>query len=102
MSILAPFFLRTVMYGIVVGLSCELCSGRWWGSAITCFSYPACHATFACLSSRPVLVSFEWVENSVPPIVEVEDRHVEYKHWIVHPPMAAETSSPSVHQVSQD
>jgi len=30
-------------------------------------------------------VSFERVENSVPPIVEVEDRHVQHKHWIVHP-----------------
>jgi len=51
--------------------------------------------------SGPVFVSFEWVESSCPTVGEVEDRHVEHKHWIVHPPTPAENSSPSVHQISQ-
>jgi hypothetical protein len=44
--------------------------------------------------SRAVFVNFEWVENTIPTIVDVEDRHVKDKHWIVHSPAAAKHSSP--------
>jgi hypothetical protein len=46
----------------------------------------ACHQIPPCrdLSSRTVFVSLERVENSVPSIAEIEDRHVENKHRIVH------------------
>jgi len=30
------------------------------------------------------------VEGAVPPAIEVEDRHVEHKHRIVHSPIAPE------------
>jgi hypothetical protein len=35
-------------------------------------------------------MSLEWIENSVPAIADVEDRHVENKHWVVHSPAAPE------------
>jgi hypothetical protein len=48
-------------------------------------------------------VSFDGVESAVPSIVDVEDRHVEHKHWIVHSaatkyfsPSGCETSSIAV------
>jgi hypothetical protein len=51
------------------------------------------HASLRHLS-RAVFVTSEWVESAVPPVGEVEDRHVEYKHRIVHSPAAPEHFSP--------
>jgi hypothetical protein len=44
-------------------------------------------------------VSLERVEGSIPSIADVENRHVEDKHWIVHA-AAAKYSSPSAPQTS--
>jgi hypothetical protein len=44
-------------------------------------------------------VSLERIESSIPAIADVEDRHVEHQHWIVHSP-AAKYSSPPVRQIS--
>jgi hypothetical protein len=44
-------------------------------------------------------MSLEWIESSIPPIADGEDRHVEHQHWIVHSP-AAKYSSPPVRQIS--
>jgi hypothetical protein len=55
-----------------------------------------CHDEVWVISSRPVLVSFAWVESAVPPIADVEDRHVEDKHRIVHSPPMPEHFSPCV------
>jgi hypothetical protein len=35
-------------------------------------------------------VSLQWVERAVPAVVEIEDRHVEHEHWIVHSPATPE------------
>ena len=47
------------------------------------------HASLRHLS-RAVFVNFELVESAVPPVGEVEDRHVEHKHRIMHSPAAPE------------
>jgi hypothetical protein len=44
-------------------------------------------------------VSLERVENSIPAIADVEDRHVEHEHWIVHS-LAAKYSSPRIRDTS--
>ena len=42
-------------------------------------------------------MNFAWIEDPVPPIVEVEDRHVQHEHRIVRSPLPAlENSSPAV------
>ena len=46
-----------------------------------------------CASSRIVFVNFERVENAVPAVVEIEDRHVKHKHRIVPLPIATKLSS---------
>lgn len=50
--------------------------------------------------SRAVFVNFELVESAIPPVGEVEDRHVEHKHWVVHSPVARECFSPFVREIS--
>ena len=55
------------------------------------------HASLRHLS-RAVFVNFELVESAVPPVGEVEDRHVEYKHRIMHSPAAPERFSPFARQ----
>jgi len=45
-------------------------------------------------------MNFGLVESPIPPVGEVEDRHVEHKHWIVHSPVAQEHFSPFVHETS--
>jgi hypothetical protein len=35
-------------------------------------------------------VNFQGTESTVPAIVEIEDRHVEHEHWIVHSAAAPE------------
>jgi hypothetical protein len=47
-----------------------------------------------CHLSRAVFVNFELVENAIPSVVEVEDRHVEHQQWIAHSPAALEHFSP--------
>jgi len=49
---------------------------------------------------RAVFVNLELVESATPPIGEVEDRHVEHKHWVVHSPAALEHFSPFVRETS--
>src|SRR6266568_4895351 len=51
------------------------------------------HASLRHLS-RAVFVNFELVESAVPPVGQVEDRHVEHKHRIMHSPAAPERFSP--------
>jgi hypothetical protein len=50
--------------------------------------------------SRAVLVNFELIENAIPSVVEVEDRHVEREQWIAHSPTALEQFSPLVRETS--
>jgi hypothetical protein len=50
--------------------------------------------------SGAVFVNFELVESTIPPVGEVEDRHVEDKHWIVHSPVTPEHFSPFARQRS--
>jgi hypothetical protein len=38
-------------------------------------------------------VSLQWVERAVPAVGEIEDRHVEHEHWIMHSPVAPEDIS---------
>jgi hypothetical protein len=45
-------------------------------------------------------VNFGLVESSIPPVGEVEDRHVEHKHWIVHSPVAPEHFSPCARETA--
>jgi len=45
-------------------------------------------------------VNFELVESAIPPVGEVEDRHVEHKHRIVHSPVAPEHFSPFVREIA--
>ena len=40
-------------------------------------------------SSDSALARLEWMENTVPPIGEVEVRHLENQHWIMPSPVAA-------------
>ena len=51
------------------------------------------HASLRHLS-RAVFVNFGLVESPIPPVGEVEARHVEHKHWIVPSPAAPEHVSP--------
>jgi hypothetical protein len=46
--------------------------------------------------SCAVFVKFELIEDAIPSVVEVEDRHVEYQERIMHSPTAREQVSPSV------
>ncbi len=50
--------------------------------------------------SRAVFVNFELVKSAVPPVGEVEDRHVEDKHPIVPAPAAPEQLLPLVRRSS--
>jgi hypothetical protein len=59
---------------------------------------PQYHASLRHLS-RSVFVNFESVENAIPPVLEVEDRHVEHKHRVVHLPAARKYLSPSVGEI---
>jgi hypothetical protein len=45
-------------------------------------------------------MSLERIENSIPPIADGEDRHVEHKHRIVHSPAGAKYVSPSGRETS--
>jgi hypothetical protein len=45
---------------------------------------------------RALFVKFELIEDAIPSVVEVEDRHVEYQQRIVHWPTARKQVSPSV------
>jgi hypothetical protein len=45
-------------------------------------------------------VNFKLVENAISPVGEVEDRHVQHKHRIVHSPVALERFSPFVREIS--
>ena len=49
--------------------------------------------------SRRVFVDFDWIENAVPAVVEVEGRHIEHKHRVMLPPTAAEHCSPFIREV---
>jgi hypothetical protein len=42
------------------------------------------------LLSRAVFVKFELIEDAIPSVVEVEDRHVEHEQWIAHSAAAPE------------
>jgi hypothetical protein len=57
------------------------------------------HASLRQLS-RAIFVSFALIKSTVPSINEVEDRHVEHKHWVVHSPVAPEYCSPFVCEIS--
>jgi hypothetical protein len=50
-------------------------------SASDCFEGPKCIRALE--SSRAGFVRFERIERPAPPILEIEDRHAEQKHWIV-------------------
>jgi hypothetical protein len=43
-------------------------------------------------SYAAVVVRLERIEDSIPAAIEVEDRHVHYKYWIV--PLAASLEDP--------
>jgi hypothetical protein len=40
--------------------------------------------------SRAGFVNFEWIENAIPSVAEVEDRHIEHQQWIAHSAAALE------------
>jgi hypothetical protein len=42
------------------------------------------------LLSRAGFVNFELIENAIPSVVEVEDRHIEHQQWIAHSAAALE------------
>jgi hypothetical protein len=44
--------------------------------------------------SRAVFANFAGIEDAIPSVVEVEDRHVEHEQWIAHSPAALEHCSP--------
>jgi hypothetical protein len=47
------------------------------------------------LVERPaVIVCLERIEDSIPATIEVEDRHIHYKHWIVSLAASPEDSVP--------
>jgi len=45
-------------------------------------------------------MNFELVESAVPPVGEVEDRHVKHKHRIVYSPAAPEHFSPCARETA--
>jgi hypothetical protein len=45
-------------------------------------------------------VNFEWTKRSAPAVGEIEDRHVEQKHRIVHSPMAPDRFSRFVREIA--
>jgi DNA-binding helix-hairpin-helix protein with protein kinase domain len=50
--------------------------------------------------SRANCVNFVPAEDAVPTVIEVEDRHVEHKHWIVSSPVTAKSFSPPGRETS--
>jgi hypothetical protein len=52
------------------------------------------------VSRLAVFVNFEWIENAIPPLGEVKDRHVEYEHRVVQLPVALEYFSPFARETS--
>jgi hypothetical protein len=45
-------------------------------------------------SYAAVVVRLERIEDSIPATIEVEDRHIHYKHWIVSLAASPEDSLP--------
>jgi hypothetical protein len=40
--------------------------------------------------SRAGFVNFELIENAIPSVVEIEDRHIEHQQWVAHSAAALE------------
>jgi hypothetical protein len=46
--------------------------------------------------ARAVFVNLELIEDAIPSVFDVEDRHVEYQQGIVHSPMSPDYLPPLV------